>query len=105
MMRSFASAVSNGGAMRKNALVAGLYRVILISAIAPWCVYAIAQQPTQLTRFASSKISVANYDDNVYGRSFARLFADSRMKRLAIVVGNTANQAVIAAHVRWTWLD
>jgi len=64
-----------------------------------------AQQPAQLTRFVSNEISVANYDDKIHGRYFADLFTDPRVKRFAIVVTNSSSQPVIAAHVRWKWID
>ena len=66
---------------------------------------ASAQQPAQLTPFVSNEISVARYDDNVHGRYFGGWFTDARLKRLAIVVANTSNQPVIAAHVWWKWID
>jgi hypothetical protein len=85
--------------MKASCLVYLIYLVVFA------CPVIASAQPAQLTPFVSNKISVSRYDDNLHGRYFGGFFTDPRMKRLAIVVANSSDQPVIAAHVRWKWID
>jgi hypothetical protein len=85
--------------MRASCLVYLIYLVVFA------CPVIASAQPAQLTPFVSKKISLVSYDVNVHGRYFCSFITDPRMKRLAIVISNSSDQPVIAAHVRWKWID
>jgi hypothetical protein len=66
----------------------------------------IAQaQTVRLTPFPSKLITVASYDDKLHWWTFPDAVRDAAMKPFAIVVTNSTDMPVIAAHVQWNWIS